>query len=166
MRSKPAALGVPSLTAEEAVAIAQRQFPEAEFNHLHPPDKANGVYGVYEVALLQATEVQRTYGRTVVYIDRYSGDVLAVSNPDDFTAADVFYAWQFPLHSGEAFGMVGRWIVFASGLTPAVLYVTGFLLWWRKRRARERQQGRIRQSVRPDGAPEAAHLESGEPVAV
>jgi uncharacterized iron-regulated membrane protein len=125
------------ITADEAVALAAQRFPNARFDHLHPPE---GREGVYEIAFRQPGEVQQSYGRTLVYLDQYTGEVLAFYTPRDFTAADVFFAWQFPLHNGEAFGLVGRWVVFFVGLAPTLLYVTGCLLWWRKRQARHRQQ--------------------------
>ncbi len=119
-----------AISADEALEIAQQHFPNATFDHLHPP---RGEEGTYEVAFRQPHEVQKTFGRSQVFLDQYSGEVLAIRNPDEFTAADTFFAWQFPLHSGEAFGMVGRWLVFITGFIPAILYVTGFILWWRRR---------------------------------
>ncbi|MFH5804455.1 PepSY-associated TM helix domain-containing protein [Alienimonas sp. DA493] len=128
-----------SISPDEALEIAARRFPNARFDHLHPPE---GDAGVYEVAFRQPDEVQRSFGRTQVYVDRYTGEVVAVRAPEDFTAADAFFAWQFPLHNGEAFGLVGRWVVFFVGLTPAGLYVTGFLLWRRKRLSKRRRRRR------------------------
>lgn len=127
----------PMLTPEEAIAIGLRHFPEATFDHFHPPP---GSDGVYEIGLRQPGEINRSFGRTQLWIDPHGGDLLAVRNPDEFTLADTFVAWQFPLHNGEAFGMIGRWIVFLVGFAPAVLYVTGFLMWRRRRRSRQKQQ--------------------------
>ncbi|MEX2174794.1 MAG: PepSY-associated TM helix domain-containing protein [Pirellulaceae bacterium] len=157
LKSAPAAKRVP-LTPDEAVAIATRHFPHAVFDHLHPPAGADGTY---EVAFRQAHEVQRSYGRTQVFLDQYTGQVVAINNPDDFTAGDIFLAWQYPLHNGEAFGLVGRWIVFFSGLTPALLYGTGFLLWWRRGLARreartQTAQAETRQPQQSAAAAQAA----------
>ncbi|HEX6984289.1 MAG TPA: PepSY-associated TM helix domain-containing protein, partial [Planctomycetaceae bacterium] len=139
LTSAPAAAGR-SLTPEEAVAIALEQFPEASFDHFHPPQTPDGAY---EVGLRQPGEVQRSFGATQVWIDRHTGSVLAVRNPDQLTAGDTFLAWQFPLHNGEAFGLPGRLLVFASGFAPAVLYVTGLVLWWRKRRPRGKRESTV-----------------------
>ena len=137
-----------TITADQAIKIAQRRFPNARWDHLHPPKNAEGVF---EVALRQPNEVQRTFGRTQVFIDQYSGAILAQADPNHCTVADAFFASQFPLHSGEALGLVGRWLVFVTGLTPAVLYITGLTLWWNKRRGRKRQLQRRQatQSPRP-----------------
>ncbi|MHB8902346.1 MAG: PepSY-associated TM helix domain-containing protein [Thermoguttaceae bacterium] len=126
------------LKPEEAIGIAEAFIPEtASFCHFHPP---HGADGVYEVVFRQPGEAQRSFGRTQIWIDAYSGDVLAERYPRDFTAADRFIAWQFPLHNGEALGLVGRWAVFLAGFAPAILYGTGVVIWWRKRRSRYRQQ--------------------------
>jgi len=42
---------------------------------------------------------------------------------------------QWPLHSGQAFGMTGRILVFLTGLACPVLFVTGMMRWRQKRRA-------------------------------
>ncbi|MEW4486975.1 PepSY-associated TM helix domain-containing protein [Thalassoglobus sp. JC818] len=127
------------ITLDEAIEIASQRFPNAKLDHLHPPRREDGVY---EVAFRQSDEVQRSYGRTQVFLDRYSGEIVAVRTPETETAADIFFAWQFPLHNGEAFGLFGRWVVFFLGLTPAILYVTGVVIWWRKRTSRKRHQQR------------------------
>lgn len=126
------------ISPDEAVAIAQDLYPEASFDHMHPADQ----HGVYEVALRQSHEVQQSYGRTQVFLDSHTGDILATYTPEDFSRADVFFSWQFPLHNGEAFGLFGRWVILVTGFIPAVLYVTGVILWWRRRRVRIRQRQR------------------------
>ncbi len=117
------------LTPDQAVAAAKKHFPEAKFDHLHPPE---GKDGVYEVAFRQPGEVQLSFGRSQVFLDQYSGEALVIRSPAGFTAADAFIAWQFPLHNGEAFGLFGRWLVFVSGTLPAILFVSGLLVYRRR----------------------------------
>lgn len=120
------------IAPETALAIALEHFPEAQFDHFHPPQAEEGTY---EIGLRQPGEPQTSFGATQVIVDQYTGKVLAVRDSKMFSAGDYFAAWQFPLHNGEAFGLAGRWIVFASGCAPAVLYATGFVLWRRRSRA-------------------------------
>ncbi|PQO43070.1 PepSY-associated TM helix domain-containing protein [Blastopirellula marina] len=129
-----AAEGRTALTADQAIEIAVKEFPGAVYDHLHPPE---GDEGIYEVAFRQPGEVQSSFGRTQVYLDQYGGEVLFVHSPETFTATDTFDAWQFPLHNGEAFGLLGRWVVFCLGIVPAILYVTGFLLWYRRKKKKK-----------------------------
>ena len=143
-----------AIAPEQAIEIALAQFPDARFCHFHPPQ---GDEGAYEVAVRQPHEAQQSFGATQVWIDQYTGSILAVRDTKDHTGADAFFAWQFPLHNGEAFGLAGRWIVFVAGLTPAVLYVTGFIVWWRKRKSRRRQQrNKTTDVVRHDVSPLAS----------
>ncbi len=123
------------LSPEEAIAIARKMYPDARFCHFHPPADDRGVY---EVAVHQDDEVQRSYGRTQLFIDQYDGRILARRLPQNDTIADQIAVWQFPLHNGEAFGLVGRWVVLIAGLTPAILYATGMLVWVRKIWSRRR----------------------------
>ncbi len=50
------------------------------------------------------------------------------------TAGDAFFAWQYPLHSGKAFGLTGRIIVFVSGLMTMFLCGSGWYLWLKRLR--------------------------------
>jgi uncharacterized iron-regulated membrane protein len=121
------------LSAGEAVALAMDRFPGAAFRFATLP---SGAGDTYRVVLRQEGEVRKTGGSTVLWIDQYSGEILAVRNPKEFGPGTTFINWQFPVHNGEALGMFGRVLVFLSGFIPLILYVTGFLMWWQKRRAR------------------------------
>ncbi len=137
--SKPAR-NQPRLDADQALAIAQKLFPDAECKRLHFPLGANGVY---MARVRQQGDVRRSSGNSRIWIDQYSGEILAVRDWYQRTTADTIFAWQFPLHNGEAFGLIGRWVVVATGLTLCVLYVTGVIMWWRKRQARTRQRQNV-----------------------
>lgn len=72
-----------------------------------------------------------------VAIEQYSGALLDVRDSTTRrSAGETFLDWQWPLHSGQAFGWTGRLLVFLSGLACPVIYATGFLMWWRKRKPR------------------------------
>ena len=77
-----------------------------------------------------------SYGRRMIAVDARSGAVLDDFHASTGTAGDVFVLWQYPLHSGKAFGWTGRLIIFASGILVTMFSVTGILIWSRKRRAR------------------------------
>jgi uncharacterized iron-regulated membrane protein len=62
-----------------------------------------------------------------VLIDPYSGKVLLVRDP-----SERFLAWMRPVHDGSL-GFVWRFLVFLSGLVPALFIVTGLIMWWKKR---------------------------------
>lgn len=68
--------------------------------------------------------------------NRANGELLAISDPAHGSAGDVFMQWQWPLHSGQAFGWTGRILVCIAGLMCPLLFLTGVLRWLQKRRAR------------------------------
>jgi len=82
------------------------------------------------------------YSERTVRIDAHTGKVLATFDPSTRkTAGDHFIEWQWPLHSGQAFGMSGRLLVLASGLGLPLLFMTGVLRWRHKRSAKRKAQG-------------------------
>jgi uncharacterized iron-regulated membrane protein len=119
----------------EAVTIADKVFPDGRLHWILLPSTPNAVYVVGKQS---NDEPNRTKTYRNVGIDQYSGQVLHVQDRNNFTAGETFLEWLFPLHSGEAFGEIGRPVVLLIGLTPLTLYVTGFLRWRQKRRARKR----------------------------
>lgn len=127
-RSAPA--GEP-IGVDHAVASARLAFPDADLKRVHLPRDATGSY---ELLFNQPGEPWSHFAATTVWIDQYSGERLAVWDPFEIGAASVFMKWQFPLHNGDAFGLVGRWAVFVTGLLPSLLFGTGVYTWWCKSR--------------------------------
>lgn len=64
-----------------------------------------------------------------VYLDQYSGDVLAAPQSSR-TIGDIIMAWVTPLHVGGLRGGAWRWVWFALGLVPPLLFLTGVMMWW------------------------------------
>jgi len=128
--------GAQILSAEQAIALAKQVFPDGQLRYLGLPHQEQGVY---YVVLHQPGEVRQLGGQSQVWLDQYSGEVLRVHDWNRFTGGETFLAWLFPLHNGEAFGLIGRWIVFFAGFIPLVLYVTAVRMWWLKRQAHRKQ---------------------------
>lgn len=90
----------------------------------------------YEIRLRQPGEVRQGDGNTRVTVDAATGRVLRVRDPLHAPAGDAFIDWQFPLHTGEAFGTFGRIVVSVVGLAPLAFLVTGLAVWRQRRKAR------------------------------
>lgn len=133
-RSTPA-LGRSPIGVGEAIASADRIFPDGRVLWVSLPSAPSGVYVVGKQAINEPSR-SRTFRN--VGVDQYSGLVLQVQDRKTFTAGERFIEWLYPLHSGEAFGEFGRPLTLLIGLTPLVLYVTGFMRWRGKSRARRR----------------------------
>ena len=128
--------GARRLDVDEIAKIAHDSFPKAELQRIYFPASSEDVY---RVTMRQAGEVRKTSGGTRLWINPYDGKVLATRKPQTMSSGDTFINWMFPLHNGEAFGLPGRIIVFAAGFVPMILYVTGLMMWWRKRKAGRRE---------------------------
>lgn len=68
---------------------------------------------------------------TSLYLDRYSGEVLPAPARAG-SAGDLVLAWAGPLHVGSFGGWPVKAIWLVAGLAPSVLFVTGFIVWWRR----------------------------------
>lgn len=125
--------GLAAIGAERAVAIATASHPDGVLSGVAMPD---GETGVYVVGRRQVPGLSAFWSERQVAIDQYSGAILEVRDPTTRrSAGETFLDWQWPLHSGQAFGWPGRVVVFLSGLACPVIYATGVLMWWRKRKA-------------------------------
>lgn len=121
-----------------AVAIADRIFPDGRLQSIRLPA---GKEGIYVVGKRTDDEVNQADTKRVVAIHQYSGELLYVQDPHEFSAGEKFLEWQYPLHSGEAFGNIGRSAILVTGFVPLILYVTGVIRWLHKRRKRVRSTG-------------------------
>ena len=118
------------LDPDQAIAVARSVFPDGQLRRVNLPSGPNQAY---VVAFQRAPDVARTSGgRSVVGVDPYRGDVLSISDGAKAPAGNIFINWQLPLHSGSAFGLPGRMLVFVSGLIATLLAVSGLLVWWQR----------------------------------
>jgi uncharacterized iron-regulated membrane protein len=47
-------------------------------------------------------------------------------------------------HDGTRMGLAWQVVIFLGGIIPALLSVTGIIIWWRARMARRRAQGALK----------------------
>ncbi len=88
-------------------------------------------------------------GRRSILIAMRDGAVLEDRHPATGSAGDIFIAWQFPLHSGQAFGIGGRLLVLSSAIGTILLFVVGLYLWWKKRGMQKSAHGGASRHKRP-----------------
>jgi uncharacterized iron-regulated membrane protein len=123
---------VPYAALEAAV---QSRYPTGSFWLLYAPDNDKGIYIIQK---RDADDLSRFVGYRDFAIDQYSGKILAMYQSGTGNNGDVFLDWQWPLHSGQAFGWTGRILVFLSGLACSILFVTGVIRWLQKRRGKRK----------------------------
>lgn len=123
---------------DRLLGCAEALWPDATWSRISVPAQPGGAF---EVRLLQRGEPRMDTGDTRVRLSA-DGRVLEVHDPLDAPVGNRVIAWLFPLHSGEAFGLVGRLLWTLLGVLPALMFATGGWLWWQRRLARRRAQTR------------------------
>jgi uncharacterized iron-regulated membrane protein len=114
---------------EAAEFIARGPFPNAELRRVTTPD---GNSGVYRVNLRQKSEINQRHPYTTVWVDRWSGQIKEVRNPNSFRKGEAMITWMWPLHTGEVLGATGRFCWFLAGQSLFFLYVSGLVRWLHK----------------------------------
>ena len=126
-------VGKKPIALAQALSIAHSHYPEGRVDWLSPPD---GETGVYTISMSNVPRLSRFWSERQVMVDPYNGTILKVRDPATrATCGQTFVEWQWPLHSGKAFGWTGRILVFLSGLACPVLFITGLIRWLQKRKA-------------------------------
>lgn len=142
LTSKPIP-GVKPISIDAAVRNAASHVPHGELKRITMPKDTTGVY---IIRIRQPGEANKVWPSTAVYIDQYSGRVIANRDPNEFSAGETFLNVQFPLHNGEALHLPGRILICIVGLIPLMLYITGVLHWLQKRRTGKRNKMPLRQN--------------------
>ena len=86
------------------------------------------------VARAYPTE-DKNYNRTTFYFDQYSGEALKTESFETVDAGEKVNLLNYDLHVGSILGIPGKIIAFFASLLSASLPVTGFFIWWGKRRS-------------------------------
>lgn len=71
-------------------------------------------------------------GKSYIYLDQYSGEILKVKNILNSPWIDKLLAMLYPLHIGSYGNGILRFIYLIMGLVPAILFVTGLFIFWNK----------------------------------
>lgn len=134
-KSTPPTQNAKAIGMERAVAIALQRYPSGRPHWIYGAPNPTQTYTVCQDGINAPSSLLK---RRCTVIDRYSGKILDLDDPSlpSATAGEIFTHWQWPLHSGQAFGMTGRMLVFLTGLACPLLFVTGVIRWLQKRRAK------------------------------
>ena len=89
--------------------------------------------GLYAVRTFDTRDVDNQ-GRLWTYVNMETGKITAQRHDAGENAGDTFFIWQYALHSGHAFGLAGRLLVTLAGLVTIYLGISGYRLWWKRRR--------------------------------
>jgi len=89
----------------------------------------------YYVRVRAPGEIRRAYGASMVLVDANNGAVRGVFPIAEAERGRAFMSALFPIHTGEAGGLVGRLLSIAIGLWLITMIVAGVLLWMKRRKS-------------------------------
>ncbi len=122
------------------LSSAKQYWPDKQWQRIIPPTSQDPSV---EIRLNADNDPRQTSGSFVLWLNPQTNQVLAEQNYNEMTLRQKTAFWLFPLHSGEAFGLTGRVLVFITGLFTAVLSVAGAWLWYRRKFKRQHQKRTI-----------------------
>jgi uncharacterized iron-regulated membrane protein len=125
-----------SISLDEVLSRANAASPNAVITFVNLPTTPNAPFAVRQ---RQASEWHQN-GRTLVYLDQYSGAVLRVDNPLLAPVGTRVSNNLFTIHTGRLGGNVTRALQVLVGFAPAILFTTGFVMWL-KRLGRRKVKG-------------------------
>jgi uncharacterized iron-regulated membrane protein len=115
------------LGADHALLIAEKAMPGAEVRSVTVPARPTQALSVAMASRFGTT--------ATVYVNPYTGAIMATRDPANSGGADSFMALQRPMHDGQGnLGPVWEFLVFLAGLVPLLFVVTGTIMWLKKRK--------------------------------
>ncbi|MFZ5784385.1 MAG: PepSY-associated TM helix domain-containing protein [Pseudomonadota bacterium] len=123
-----------AMGVDEAVALARSSVPDGRFLNAFlaiRPDQAMRI-GLVRPGHSEGAPV------VTVLIDPLRRTVIDVFDPQTMTLGERIVAWQRALHYGQGLGRVYKFLVFVAGVIIPLFAITGFMMWWIKRRNRLR----------------------------
>lgn len=117
---------------ELALEKAQEEFPHAAGFRISPPREAADPLRIY------VREKEGVYYRSAeLLFDQYTGELLRSKKHEDKNFGEKLITANYDIHVGAILGLPGKILAFLVSLFCASLPVTGFLMWWKKRKLRQ-----------------------------
>jgi uncharacterized iron-regulated membrane protein len=119
--------------------IMVKEYPNAEWIELHVPDQSTSPVAA------NANPEEETYWKTDYrYFDQYSFNELPVNHQwgrfDNASGADLLMRLNYDIHVGGVFRFAGKIFAFLVSLVIASLPITGYILWFGKRKKEKKEK--------------------------
>ena len=121
MRARP--LANPAVSLAQAVAVAQARQPGVPVARIGWPTDVEPQWTI-------ATGPEERDRQTEIKIDAASGDA-DVKPPRN--EPETLSRLMRRIHDGDDMGLLWQTVIFLGGLLPAILSITGLIMWWRAR---------------------------------
>jgi uncharacterized iron-regulated membrane protein len=127
-----------SLSLDELVRRADVAFPEGRLTRISFPTKS----GAPVVIRKRLESELHPNGLNNIALAPSTGQILSRNDVREATLAQRAMNLRYPLHiglwGGKHLSAFSRIIQVFIGLAPALFFITGLLIWWRKKRAKKR----------------------------
>lgn len=121
------------ISISQALAAAHRVVPDARLAFIDVPGRGSDPF---RMRVRLPGDPHRRFPSSFIFVDQYSGAVLAVHDVRRGNASTATAKWIRALHDGSVAGVGTRILAVILGLVPLGLFVTGFLHWRRRLAAR------------------------------
>lgn len=156
------------LPLSSVIAISREKMPDARVAGIALPADSTGSFRLD----MLGPGLPVTGKREMLLIDQYTGKVLLNSRTDFPNVGNAYLSWLAPIHYGSFGGRPTQVIALVAGITPLVLFITGFIIWWpryQKQRRNDRKKAARAASDQPlpavprktGSAPATAQLSTG-----
>ena len=122
---------------DRAFLIAQNKSPQAQMFLIFYDDAIAGTVGVTAYA-----KTLHFYNSDSYTFDKYSGNLLQLLPHTKKSPGMKMNEMNYDIHVGQILGLTGKIIAFLASLICASLPVTGFIIWWGKRRKSKKNKPR------------------------
>ncbi|OKH28770.1 PepSY-associated TM helix domain-containing protein [Chroogloeocystis siderophila] len=116
------------VTLNEVLIKADAVLPGAVTTNISLPSTPEGIFRISK-----KFPHEKGYGRSEVYLDQYTGDILRVRDARALPLAEAILNVFALVHHGTFGGWLTRFFYVFVGLAPTILMVTGFVMWWSKK---------------------------------
>lgn len=124
----------------ELLRTAQSTVPGAQATWLRFPSQPQVPF----VVRLKHSENSHPNGTSYVALNTVTGEVLMDHDAKYSGTGQQIADLKYPLHIGTAAGLPGRLLMFAAGLVPTILFVTGLYTWWYRRQKPQTKFAKVR----------------------
>ena len=129
--SQPPAIQRERIAVDEAIRQAEAALPGARAAGIEMP--APNPRACYRVQVA-FPEDGSPAGRSVVFIDQFSGSVLSIHNARHGTWLERYGNLQLSLHIGAIGGRATQWLAFLVCVALVLQIFSGYVLWWKRAR--------------------------------
>jgi uncharacterized iron-regulated membrane protein len=118
----------------QALAAAHKALPDSQLAFIDVPGEGNAPF---RMRVQVAGDPHRRFPGSFVFVDQYTGQVLAVHDNSQGNSSTSIAKWIRAIHDGSIAGTGTRVLAILLGLLPTAMLITGLLFWQQRRRRQQ-----------------------------